>query len=75
MQMSGSPVDCTTMKKLIQAMIQVSHRDPEIVSDCSKLADSMPNRAKVMLKQWFSTWCSRTRWYSHEDFQENVDGS
>ena len=51
MQMSGSPVDCTTTEKLIQAIIQVSHRDPEIVSNYSKLANSMPNRVKVMLKQ------------------------
>jgi len=75
MQMSGSPVDCTTTEKLIQAIIQVSHRDPEIVSNYSKLANSMPNRVKVMLKQWFSTRGSRTRWHSQEHFQENLDGS
>jgi len=28
-------VDCTIMKKLIQALIQVWYKDPKIISDCS----------------------------------------
>lgn len=43
-------VDCTTMEKLIQALIQVWYRDPKITNDCSKLVDSMPNRVKMLLK-------------------------
>lgn len=42
--------DCTTMEKLIQALIQVWYKDPKIKNDCSKLIDSMPNRVQMLLK-------------------------
>jgi len=38
------------MEKLIKALIQVWCRNPKIDIECSKLADSMPNRVKTLLK-------------------------
>lgn len=43
-------VDCTTMEKLIQVVIQVGYRDPKIISVCSKLPDSMPNRVQILFQ-------------------------
>ena len=42
-------MDCTSKKKLIQALIQVWYKDPQILKDCSKLVDSMPKRIKMLL--------------------------
>ena len=43
-------VDCTTTDKLIEALIQVWYRDPKILTDCSNLVESMPNRVQMVLK-------------------------
>ena len=42
-------MDCTSKEKLIQALIQVWYKDPQILKDCSKLVDSMPKRIKMLL--------------------------
>ena len=38
--------DCTTMVKLIEAIIDCWYRDPQIQENCQKLIDSMPKRVK-----------------------------
>ena len=43
-------LDCTTMTKLIEAIIQVCYRDTQIKKNCQKLIESMPNRLKKVLK-------------------------
>ena len=42
--------DCTTKIKLIEAIIRIWYRDPEIKENCQKLVDSMPNRVQQVLK-------------------------
>ena len=42
-------MDCTSKEKLIQALIQVRYKYPQILKDCSKLVDSMPKRIKMLL--------------------------
>ena len=42
-------MNCTSKEKLIQALIQVRYKDPQILKDCSKLVDSMPKRIKMLL--------------------------
>ena len=41
--------DCTTMVKLIEAIIDCWFRDPQIQENCKKLIDSMPKRVKSVL--------------------------
>ena len=43
-------MDCTTKSKLLNALIQVWYRDPQIASNCKNLLDSMPNRVQLLLK-------------------------
>lgn len=43
-------MDCTTKTKLIEAIIHVWYRDPEIQENCQNLVDSMPNRIREVLK-------------------------
>lgn len=42
--------DCSTMQKLISAVIQTWYHDPKIADIASKLIDSMPNRVQKLLK-------------------------
>ena len=42
--------DCATKIKLIEAIIRIWYRDPEIKENCQKLVDSMPNRVQQVLK-------------------------
>ena len=42
--------DCTTKIKLIEAIIRIWYRDPEIKENSQKLVDSMPNRVQQVLK-------------------------
>ena len=42
--------DCSTMQKLISAVIQTWYHDPKIADISSKLIDSMPNRVQELLK-------------------------
>ena len=41
--------DCTTMVKLIEAVIDCWYRDPQIQENCKKLVDSIPKRVKSVL--------------------------
>ena len=43
-------LDCTTMTKLIEAIIQVWFRDLQIKENCQKLIESMPKRMMQALK-------------------------
>ena len=43
--------DCTTMEKLIEAIIQLWYRDPQIIQNCKNLVDSMPGRVKQVLER------------------------
>ena len=43
-------LDCTTMTKLVEAIIQVWFRDPQIIENCLKLVESMPRREMQVLK-------------------------
>ena len=42
--------DCTTKTRLIEAIIRIWYRDPEIKEKCQTLVDSMPNRVQQVLK-------------------------
>ena len=42
--------DCTTERKLTEAIIEVWYRDEEIAEKCKKLVESMPNRVTELLK-------------------------
>ena len=42
-------MDCTSKEKIIYALIQVCYKDPYILTDCSKLFNSMPKRIKMLL--------------------------
>ena len=41
--------DCTTMVKLIEAIIDCWYTDPQIKENCKKLINSMPKRVKLVL--------------------------
>ena len=41
--------DCTTMVKLIEAIIDCWYRDPQFKENCKKLIDLMPKRVKLVL--------------------------
>ena len=43
-------LDCTTKIKLIEAIIQVWYRDPQIQENCQTLVQSMRKRVKEVLK-------------------------
>uniref|UniRef100_A0A2L2YHU5 Transposase, partial n=1 Tax=Parasteatoda tepidariorum TaxID=114398 RepID=A0A2L2YHU5_PARTP len=43
-------MDCTTMEKLITALIHVWYKDTNIINDCKKLVESMPNRVQMLIK-------------------------
>ena len=42
--------ECTTKTKLVEAIICIWYRDPEITEKCQNLVDSMPNRVKQIIK-------------------------
>ena len=42
-------MDCTSKEKLIQALIQVRYKNPQILKDCLKLVDPMHKRTKMLL--------------------------
>ena len=42
--------DCSTVEKLISAIIRTRYHDDEVVKMCSTLVDSMPKRVKMLLK-------------------------
>ena len=42
--------DCSTMTKLISAVIRVWYHDEEITKICSTLVESMPNRVQMLVK-------------------------
>ena len=42
--------DCTTINKLIEAIISVWYHDEEIAKSCQKLVSSMPKQVKEVLK-------------------------
>ena len=42
--------DCTTVNKLIEAIILVWYHDDEIAKSCQKLVNSMPKRMKEVSK-------------------------
>lgn len=41
--------DCTTVKKMVEAVIEVWFRDPEINQNCQNLIDSMPRRVQDVI--------------------------
>ena len=43
--------DCTTVNKLIEAIISVWYHNDEIAKSCQKLVSSMPKRVKEVLKK------------------------
>ena len=45
-----SKVDCSTMEKLIVAIIRTWYHDDEISKICSTLVDSIPNRVALVIK-------------------------
>ena len=42
--------DCSTVQKLISAIIRTWYHDDEVVKMCSTLVDSMPKRVKMLIK-------------------------
>ena len=44
-------MDCSTMEKLISAIIRTWYHDEEIAKICSILVDSMPNRVALVIKE------------------------
>ena len=42
--------DCTTKTRLIEVIIRIWYRDPEIKEKCQTLVDSMPNIVQQVLK-------------------------
>lgn len=42
--------DCSTMQKLISAVIKVWYHDEELAEMCSNLVESMPNRVQMLVK-------------------------
>ena len=44
-------MDCSTMEKLISAIIRTWYHDEEIAKICSTLVDSMPNRVALVIKE------------------------
>ena len=43
-------VDCTSIKKLITVLTHVWYKDTNIMNDCKKLVESMPNRVQKLIK-------------------------
>ena len=43
-------LDCKTMAKLIEAIIQVWNQEPKMKENCKQLLESKPNRVKEVLK-------------------------
>ena len=43
-------IDCTTMRKLVEAIIEVWYHDNKIADKCRILVESMPNRIHDQLK-------------------------
>ena len=43
-------MDCTTSKKLVEAIIHIWYHDDEILEKCKKLVESMPTRVNDLLK-------------------------
>jgi hypothetical protein len=41
--------DCTSLEKLVNAVIDIWFRDPEISSMCKKLVESMPGRVEQVI--------------------------
>ena len=42
-------LDCTTIPKLMEAIIEIWYHDGEIVEKCKRLVKSMPNRVNDLL--------------------------
>ena len=43
-------LDCKTMSKLIEAIMQVWYQDTKIKENCKRLVKSKPNRVKEVIK-------------------------
>ena len=48
-------IDCTTMEKLIQSIIQLWYKDPQITQNREKRVDSMSERVKQLLERHGTT--------------------